>query len=287
MALREIPSPWATAAGPISRTPRREVRSQVLAALISLGELHDPPSEGSLLVRGEVALRTRHDLMVSGRLGFSGDLGRSNKEVEMLKHGRTWVGIVLAVVVILPMGIAYGITRSVSVPGTRASCIDWASVTAPATTSSTTWTNVPGMVVKDTLAQNFAVQVSGTFEGSQPQVRVVDASIGGTSTLDPGQTTVGVGLVRHCLLVHLGRYESGRASAHVPVAMASVVGGEQHDGCRRPDRSLPRSPDPGHLLSDRPRTPLTLREKRRRVKIGGRFAGERRGRGPSEGGAGW
>ncbi len=111
----------------------------------------------------------------------------------MLKHGRTWVGIVLAVVVILPMGIAYGITRSASVPGTRASCLDWASVTAPATTSSTTWTNVPGMVVKDTLAQNFAVQVSGTFEGSQPQVRVVDASIGGTSTLDPGHTTVGVG----------------------------------------------------------------------------------------------
>ena len=110
----------------------------------------------------------------------------------MQRHGRTWIGVGLAVALLLPMGIAYGITRSASVPGTRASCLDWASVTAPATTSSTTWTNVPGMVVKDTLAQNFAVQVSGTFEGSQPQLRVVDASIGGTSTLDPGQTTVGV-----------------------------------------------------------------------------------------------
>ena len=49
--------------------PRREVRSQVLAALIGVGELRDPPSEGSLLVRGELALRTRHDLMVSGRAG--------------------------------------------------------------------------------------------------------------------------------------------------------------------------------------------------------------------------
>ena len=111
----------------------------------------------------------------------------------MQKHGRMWIGIILAVVVLLPMGIAYGITRSASVPGTRASCLDWASVTSPATTSSTTWTNVPGMVVKDTLAQNFVVQVSGTFEGDQPQVRVVDASIGGTSTLDPGQTRVAVG----------------------------------------------------------------------------------------------
>jgi hypothetical protein len=147
----------------------------------------------------------------------------------MVKHGRTWVGIVLAVALILPMGIAYGITRSASVPGTRASCLDWASVTAPETTSSTAWTNVPGMVVKDTLAQNFAVQVSGTFEGSQPQVRVVDASIGGTSTLDPGHTTVGVGSSATAF-VHLGRDEPSRAPAHVPAAVAPVVGGKQHDG---------------------------------------------------------
>ena len=66
-------------------------------------------------------------------------------------------------------------------------------MTTPATTTSTTWTNVPGMVVKDTLAQNFSVQVSGTFDGDQPQVRITDTSIGGTSPLGPGSTTVGVG----------------------------------------------------------------------------------------------
>lgn len=111
----------------------------------------------------------------------------------MRKQRRMWVGIVLAVIVLAPMGIAYGISRSASVSGTRASCIDWAAVTSAATTTSTAWTNVPGMVVKDTLAQNFTVQVSGTFDGDQPQVRVIDTSIGGTSPLDPGSTTVGVG----------------------------------------------------------------------------------------------
>jgi hypothetical protein len=111
----------------------------------------------------------------------------------MQKQGRAWIGIVLALVVVVPTGIAYGIARTSSVVGTRASCIDWATVTSPATTTSTAWTNVPGMVVKDTLAQNFAVQVSGTFDGSQPQVRVLDTSIGGTSPLDPGSTTAGVG----------------------------------------------------------------------------------------------
>ena len=113
----------------------------------------------------------------------------------MQKQGRAWIAVALAVVVLVPMGIAYGSTRASSVTGTRASCVDWAAVTTPATTSSTTWTNVPGMVVKDFLAQNFAVQVSGTFEGTAPQVRVTDASIGGTFPLDPGSTTVGVGSV--------------------------------------------------------------------------------------------
>jgi hypothetical protein len=111
----------------------------------------------------------------------------------MQNQRRIWIGIILAVVVLVPMGIAFGSTRTLAVPGTRASCIDWAAATSPATTTSTTWTNVPGMVVKDTLAQNFAVQVSATFDGDQPQVRVIDTSIGGTSPLDPGSTTVGVG----------------------------------------------------------------------------------------------
>jgi hypothetical protein len=37
--------------------PRRELHSKVLAALICLVELRDPPFEGSLLAGGELALR--------------------------------------------------------------------------------------------------------------------------------------------------------------------------------------------------------------------------------------
>jgi hypothetical protein len=111
----------------------------------------------------------------------------------MKMRRRAWIAIGLTAIVFVPVGIAYGRSRSVSVPGTRASCVDWVAVTSPTTTSSTSWTNVPGMLVKDVLAQNFAVQVSGTFDGTEPQVRVLDTSIGGTSALTPGSTTVGVG----------------------------------------------------------------------------------------------
>jgi hypothetical protein len=107
----------------------------------------------------------------------------------MQKHGRVWIAVGLALVVLVPTGIAYGLSRATTVIGTRASCIDWAAVTTPATTTSIAWTNVPGMTVKDTLAQNFAVQMSGTFDGDV-QVRVVDASVGGTSPLAPGSTTI-------------------------------------------------------------------------------------------------
>jgi hypothetical protein len=47
--------------------PRRELHSKVLAALICLVELRDPPFEGSLLAGGELALRTRHGPMVASR----------------------------------------------------------------------------------------------------------------------------------------------------------------------------------------------------------------------------
>ena len=112
----------------------------------------------------------------------------------MQRQRRTWIGIVLAVAVLVPMGVAYrdhpfgdrsgdpGLVYRLGIRDDVA-----------ATTTSTTWTNVPGMVVKDTLAQNFSVQVSGTFDGDQPQVRITDTSIGGTSPLGPGSTTVGVG----------------------------------------------------------------------------------------------
>jgi hypothetical protein len=111
------------------------------------------------------------------------------RRIEMQTH-RASFAVGLALVVLVPVGIAYGLGRATTVPGTRASCLDWAAVTVPVTTSSTSWTNVPGMSVKDTLAQNFAVQISGTFEGNDVQIRAIDASIGGTSALAPGSATI-------------------------------------------------------------------------------------------------
>jgi hypothetical protein len=46
------------------------------------------------------------------------------------------------------------------------------------------------MRVKDVLAENFATQVSGTFDGSDVQVRVLDTFVGGTFPLAPGSTTI-------------------------------------------------------------------------------------------------
>jgi hypothetical protein len=108
----------------------------------------------------------------------------------MQNRRRAWIAVVLTIAGLVPVGVAYGLARATTVPGTRASCIDWAAVTSPSTASATTWTDVPGMRVKDTLAQNFAVQVSGTFDGSAVQVRVLDTSVGGTSALAPRATTI-------------------------------------------------------------------------------------------------
>jgi hypothetical protein len=108
----------------------------------------------------------------------------------MCKGARAWVVPMVVAVALVPVGIAFGLSRTTTVPGTRASCLDWAVVTSPSTTGSTAWKNVPGMRVRDVLAQNIAVQVSGTFEGSDLQLRVLDTSIGGTSALAPGKTSV-------------------------------------------------------------------------------------------------
>jgi len=97
--------------------------------------------------------------------------------------------VVSLAVLLVPAGIAYGFARTLSVQGSPASCLDWVAVNSPMTTTSTTWTNVPGMRVKDVLAQNFGTQVSGTFDGSDVQVRVLDTFVGGTFPLAPGSTT--------------------------------------------------------------------------------------------------
>ena len=107
----------------------------------------------------------------------------------MQRRGHTWIVVVLAVLLV-PVGIAYGLTRTLSVEGSPASCLDWAAVKSPTTTTSTTWTDVPGMRAKDVLAENFAVQVSGTFDGSDVQLRMLDTFVGGTFPVAPGSTTI-------------------------------------------------------------------------------------------------
>jgi len=103
---------------------------------------------------------------------------------------RMWIGVALAAAVLVPTAIAYAVGRSTPVPGTRVACLDVTAVKTSSSTASTTWTDVPGMQLKDFLAQNMALQLSGTFDGSQVQVRMMDTSVGGTSALAPRATTV-------------------------------------------------------------------------------------------------
>lgn len=96
---------------------------------------------------------------------------------------RAWIVAAVAAVLV-PVGIAYGL----STEGSRVSCLDWSARAKTASTSSSTWQNVPGLQVKAVLAENFAVQVSATFAGSDVQLRVTDTSVGGTFPLAPRAT---------------------------------------------------------------------------------------------------
>lgn len=102
---------------------------------------------------------------------------------------RAWILAVSSIVVLVPVGLAVGRAATETVPGSRLSCVDWAATTAPVSTTSRTWTDVPGMRVTARLALNFAVQLSGTFDGGDVQLRVLDATVGGTFPLRPGATT--------------------------------------------------------------------------------------------------
>ncbi|MGE5226676.1 MAG: hypothetical protein ACM3OO_07355 [Planctomycetaceae bacterium] len=106
----------------------------------------------------------------------------------MKRFRRSWIVAGIAAVLV-PVGIAYGLSTS----GSRVSCLDWSARVKSASTSSTTWTDVPGMRVKNLLAENFAVQVSATVSGSNVQFRVTDAFVGGTFALAPGGTTFAPG----------------------------------------------------------------------------------------------
>ncbi|MGZ4132875.1 MAG: hypothetical protein ACXVWF_07495 [Actinomycetota bacterium] len=101
---------------------------------------------------------------------------------------RAWI-VVAAVAVLIPIGIAYGL----STKGSRVSCLDWTARVKAASTSSKTWQDVPGLHLKSLLAENFQVQVSATVSGSDVQFRVTDAFVGGTFPLAPGATTFSPG----------------------------------------------------------------------------------------------
>jgi hypothetical protein len=110
----------------------------------------------------------------------------------MHQQRRAWIVAALAVAVLVPVGVAWGLGGTRSVPGTRLSCLDWTARTAPVSTTSRTWTDVPGMKLRGVLAQNFAVQLSATFNGSDVQLRVMDATAGGRQPLLPSSTTLRV-----------------------------------------------------------------------------------------------
>jgi hypothetical protein len=100
----------------------------------------------------------------------------------MRSRAHLWVAVVAACAFVLPLGAAGAFTAG----GSTVSCLDWSTRTTPVSTSTTTWTNVPGMVLTHTLALNFTVQVSATFTGANLRLRVLDATIGGTFPLAPG-----------------------------------------------------------------------------------------------------
>jgi hypothetical protein len=105
-------------------------------------------------------------------------------------RNRRTLSLAFASVAVLAMaGIAVGRAATQTVPGSRVSCVDWAARTASVSTRSRTWTDVPGMRVADRLALNFTVQLSATFDGSDVQLRMLDATVGGTFPLSPGATT--------------------------------------------------------------------------------------------------
>lgn len=108
----------------------------------------------------------------------------------MQKHGRMWIGAIIAMVALVPMGIAFGASRAGSVNGSRASCLNWKARNTSTTTHSTRWVNIPGMRLNALLAENFAVQVSGTFSGDVVQIRALDTSVGGAFPLAPRSTTI-------------------------------------------------------------------------------------------------
>lgn len=70
--------------------------------------------------------------------------------------------------------------------GGQVACELFAYSTTAASTSSTSFTDIPGLTVSGTLAEAFTVQLSANFGGTKVALQVTDTSIGGTSVLQPG-----------------------------------------------------------------------------------------------------
>ena len=112
------------------------------------------------------------------------------------------------------------------------------------------------MSVKDTLAQNFAVQISGTFEGDDVQIRVIDASIGGTSALAPGSATIRAASGPTASSFTWVGQNPAEHQHTFRLRMAAAFRGERDDVGRRCEPAVPGSADALHVLSVRRVTPV-------------------------------
>ena len=95
------------------------------------------------------------------------------------------VGLVLAASVAIPV-VVIAATGS---GGSRIACQSFAFTTNGASTSSNSFSVVPGMHVRAFLAESYTVQVSATFSGAPARLRMMDTSVGGTFPMRPGLAT--------------------------------------------------------------------------------------------------
>lgn len=108
------------------------------------------------------------------------------RKLAVGKWGYAWLVAAVSAAVLVPFSLASGGTTA-----SQVSCLNWGTRTTSATTTSTNWRKISGLEVNvATLAQNFAVQFSGTFSGPAVMLRIQDATTGGTFTLSPGSVTL-------------------------------------------------------------------------------------------------
>jgi hypothetical protein len=109
-----------------------------------------------------------------------------------MKRVRKWIAVAAGLITVAgaPVaGLAAATRAGVSATGTGGSsvrCLDFAYRTTPVTTSSTTFTNVPGLRVDLASIFGQAVSVNLVLAGAEVQVRATATDAGGTRILRPG-----------------------------------------------------------------------------------------------------